>query len=275
MKNLAQKFASMLPQRVAIGAFNAYSLAKSAVVHGDIWMFQIVHMEIATRCNRGCWYCPEKFKTSPTESMSYEVFDTAMRHLQDMGWSGLVAYHITNEPLLSKNLERHIKTTVAYLPKSVPTLFTNGDALTVERMQSLVDAGLMRCTVTKHEPYKDGWDERIAEVVKAFPKIVRLNIVDKTKLINVAGMIPDAGAKMFKGCYAPTIALPIRTNGDVAPCCCDYDRTVKFGNVLENSLKEIWEVSAVKRKLLRKGKNLWPICEGCSKASFAWANPIK
>ena len=47
-------------------------------------------------------------------------------------------------------------------------------------------------------------------------------------------------------CPKPFYELYIRANGDVSPCCVDWDGRLKIGNVMQESLKELWEGPAIK-----------------------------
>lgn len=59
----------------------------------------------------------------------------------------------------------------------------------------------------------------------------------------------------------------ILTNGNVVLCCVDYEGSEKMGNVLENSIKEIWmgKEFQKRRKYLSKRKfDKLPLCRNCS-----------
>lgn len=62
--------------------------------------------------------------------------------------------------------------------------------------------------------------------------------------------------------------LVIAWNGDVVPCCYDYDAKVVLGNVNEQSLDEIWNGPAYRelRKAEIEGRNNSALCANCSQA---------
>lgn len=75
-------------------------------------------------------------------------------------------------------------------------------------------------------------------------------------------------------CISPFSSLEILYDGTVPLCGADYKRTVNFGNVYNNSLKEIWNNAAFKkiRDLHRSGnRNQLPACVGCK----IWDKDIK
>jgi MoaA/NifB/PqqE/SkfB family radical SAM enzyme len=57
-----------------------------------------------------------------------------------------------------------------------------------------------------------------------------------------AGRIPKEGVpnRRFK-CSKPNTSITIQWNGDVTPCCRDYDGIQIMGNVKNKSIKEIWD----------------------------------
>jgi len=58
----------------------------------------------------------------------------------------------------------------------------------------------------------------------------------------------------------------IYSNGDVVPCCYDYNSDMKIGNILDNPLTEIWMGEEYKklRKKIFEGNYKIPICDVCT-----------
>jgi len=67
-------------------------------------------------------------------------------------------------------------------------------------------------------------------------------------------------------CSHPWREIVILQNGNVAPCCFDYNGTIKLGNVEEKSISEIWNSKQYK-KIRQDFKELnyynYPICKKC------------
>jgi radical SAM protein with 4Fe4S-binding SPASM domain len=55
----------------------------------------------------------------------------------------------------------------------------------------------------------------------------------------------------------------VLVNGDVVPCCFDYDGSVKFGNLFESDLKDIWRGKIRQNFLLSFFKKNNPLCKKC------------
>jgi len=262
---LIRIIASKLSRKQTLQLQRVVFAAKSFIKYRDIHFPQLIFLEIQTRCNRGCSYCPEHLKLGPTADMSWETFELALKRMQELKWSGPVAYHYTNEPLKDSRLEDMIMRTRIALPKASPILFTNGDYLTEARAKSLIDAGLVRATITRHAPYSTKWDERIESIINKFPGVFRLFKIGNESLINVGGTAENyTGNKVFTYCDSITLTLPIRYDGNVSPCCCDYDRSASIGNIYEHSILTIVKNFKKKQDALRKGIKQFKICKGCS-----------
>lgn len=72
--------------------------------------------------------------------------------------------------------------------------------------------------------------------------------------------------KINKVCHRAFYRLRIRANGDVTAMCCDATRDVKYGNILDETLPEIWNGpvhnSFLKMQLLGR-RFEHPYCKGC------------
>lgn len=62
-------------------------------------------------------------------------------------------------------------------------------------------------------------------------------------------------------------SMMVNANGEVVPCCVDYQRKLKLGSVLETSLATIWnsrQLYALRRKHLMGAKETFAPCAECS-----------
>src|SRR5262245_34621016 len=102
-----------------------------------------VEIEVNSRCNRSCSYCPVSLKVNNKIKpfMDREVFERVISQLQALDYDGRVSYHFYGEPLLRKDLEELISYTHLALPKAHLVLFSNGDFLTDARYESLIRSG--------------------------------------------------------------------------------------------------------------------------------------
>jgi GTP 3',8-cyclase len=228
----------------------------------DCW-FTVVEMEVNSRCNRRCGYCPVSVLPTPKGDryMSEELFDRIISELERVGFRGNLSYHLFNEPLLRRDLERLVAKVAARLPKVFQLLFTNGDLLSDERYSSLKEAGIDHFIVTRHgfEPMRQRPDQTVQ-----FPS----DLV----LVNRGGFLATLEEPLTLPCYAPSEMLILTVDGDVLLCCDDAERNHVMGNIARQSLEEIWFSSRFVeiRKMLQEGKrrDASEICRQCNNREY-------
>lgn len=71
-------------------------------------------------------------------------------------------------------------------------------------------------------------------------------------------------------CAYPFYSMAINADGSVSPCCVDWDRSLVLGNLNEQSLKEVWNGSAMQalRRAMFEGRRKDnPTCATCGQIS--------
>jgi radical SAM protein with 4Fe4S-binding SPASM domain len=69
-------------------------------------------------------------------------------------------------------------------------------------------------------------------------------------------------------------SMTILANGDVVPCCCDYDGEHVLGNILERSAREIWMGTEAQKLRAQHLALKWgevPLCRDC--VTYKWYYP--
>lgn len=227
-----------------------------------------VEIEVNSRCNRACWYCPVSVLPPPDSPkfMADEVFIRLHNELRALHYAGRISYHLLSEPLLRRDLPRLIALSKSMLPASWQVLFTNGDLLTDEKYDELVSAGVDLIVITAHDGIAPKPRER--QIVQ-FPQHLQLT----NRGGSIAALPAPTDEIKALPCYAPTEMLIVASNGDVLLCYEDAKREHVFGNIMRSSLQEIWsEPSFVeRRRLVREGRRTEAgrICERCSNAAHS------
>ncbi len=191
----------------------------------------VVEVEVNSRCNRRCGYCPVSVLPIPKvpRLMDDAVFTELLRQLSDLSFDGRLSYHFYNEPLIRKDLERLVARAAAALPAAEQVLFTNGDLLTDARYASLVEAGVDHFVVTRHAMTPIA--ERDRQTV-LFPVDLRIT--------NRGGLMFDIDGPVDAPCFAPSEMLIVTVTGDVVLCYEDAERRNVMGNIMESTVAEIW-----------------------------------
>jgi cyclic pyranopterin phosphate synthase len=270
---LVKSLSRVLPIRSYLELVRLAGQAVNLVKYRDAYTFQQVAVELSSQCNRKCWYCPNKLGTYPKgQDMSDEIFTKILADLRAINWRGGFCFHYMNEPLMREDIVERVAQVRKDLPKAMPLVISNGDYLTEDLMERLIKAGMFRATVTRHPPFSPNWDVRMAKIEARWPNYIRLHSL--YEVYNSGGLITELDqlepVKIVKpSCISTLCSLPIRYDGNVTVCCCDYYREVSMGNVLDYSVWEIWsnpQFVEVRRRL-RGGDRMFKMCRGCSQMS--------
>jgi len=99
------------------------------------------------------------------------------------------------------------------------------------------------------------WSEDVKEV--------KCLVFKKSKNVN----FDQSGQKRTSRvkCCLPWLLMSVTWDGEVVPCCYDYDKKYVLGNVKNNSLNEIWNGPKIQqlRKEFLSGNIRNPLCEKC------------
>jgi cyclic pyranopterin phosphate synthase len=214
-------------------------------------MLRAVEIEVNSRCNRKCGYCPVSVLPIPSvpKYMSDSVLDALLRELAAISFAGRISYHFYNEPLLRRDLEEVVRKVAARLPLAFQVLYTNGDMLTDERYETLLGAGINHFKVTSHSLRQ--------HPVRPLQEVLVPADLELTNRGGTMTNLPQATAETLTlTCFAPSDMVIVTVTGDVVLCYEDAERRHVMGNILESSLAEIWFSKAFVRirQLLSQGR---------------------
>lgn len=240
-------------------------------------MFSVVEIEINSNCNMSCSYCPNGYDERVEKGqMSFESFSLIIDQLKSINFEGKVSYHFYNEPLLHKDLDKFVLYTKKQLKNVVIDLYTNGTMLTQEKFETLIESGVDKFTITKHEGISNSYifDKTYSKLSEDQKKRVKYLGHEDLELSNRGGLLENIENKYPKGlpCFIPLYHVVITLRGNVLPCYDDFYQTLTMGNVFDNSLSEIWNSEKYQefRSRLRKknGRMTEKVCSKCSNYKF-------
>lgn len=184
--------------------------------------------------------------------------------------------NINNEPLLDKEIVRRAKLLKMQLGSNVTvSMFTNGTLLSIDKLEALADS--IDELIINNYSMQYRLNERNREIfnfVKKYPdKFQNMNIVINRRytyeiLATRAGNAPNKRKKnnnIVSPCIYPYTDLTIFPDGTVGLCCNDCYEVTNYGNIKENSLKEIWGNDKFKRarELMAGGRQYLSFCQEC------------
>lgn len=227
----------------------------------------VVEIEVCSRCNRSCSYCPVSLDPRPAvpARMSDEVFLRTVDQLAAAQFAGRISYHLYNEPLLRTDLHRLVAIVDQRCPEALQILNTNGDLLTDERYERLRTAGIDYFYVTRHSP--GDYVSRPFQIVQSGQDL---------QLTNRGGALihlpaPSASTRRTP-CFAPSEMLIVTVTGDVLLCYEDARREHSMGNLMREDLTDIWNSQAFssrRRQLATGDRTVNEMCQACSNVSHS------
>lgn len=260
------------------------------VMHNGIPLFSFIELNINEICNRVCPFCPranpEKYPNQNIH-MSVDLANNIAGQLADIDFTGIVNISGTGEPLLTKHVVDIVK---EFGDRGIHTeIVTNGDMLVrkngPELIERLYSAGLKQFVVSMYDGpeqvesfntlFSDcGIDNNLYSLRDRWydeSEDYGLLYTNRAGNIGFEHLSDTAKKKLMESgksaCFYTHYSMMIDWNGDALLCCQDmYNRTVKFGNVKDKSLIDIWTDAKLMefRNKLKNGERSLSPCSNCN-----------
>lgn len=237
-------------------------------------LFNMIEIEVNSHCNRSCWYCPNSVADRKEQGeMSVQTFTELMTQLKSIEFKGRISYHFYGEPLLCTKIEQYVEMSKEYLPESINVIYTNGDFLTIEKMDTLFKLGVDRFIVTNHVGPKSPFKQVYEQAPEHYKKKIVYNDFYDLVLSNRGGILEKKIPKKAEEgipCFVPTSLIVVTLKGNILPCFEDFYQTKSMGNILKNHILDIWDSEKYKqfRTDLQNGKRCSAeICKKCNNYS--------
>lgn len=256
-------------------------------------LFAAVFFEVVTRCNSRCQFCHASVQNEkrPATEMPFALYRKVVDELAGLSYTGRVAWHVNNDPLLFSGLEDFVAHARERLPKSHLQILTNGILLTPERGRALILAGVDEIQVDFYrerpgqELYANLRRFRDQVLPEFFPRAegawrasadgsrrFLFKVVDRALdevLTSRGGSSPNkaASSRACAGfCIYPWSQFNVTTDGRVSKCCSDFYFADPMGNVAQQGVLDIWhgeKFAAVRQALWRGDRSQLPQCARC------------
>tara|TARA_Y100000588_G_scaffold356820_1_gene413488 strand:- start:595 stop:1497 length:903 start_codon:yes stop_codon:yes gene_type:complete len=262
---------------------------KRKVAYNPSEQFNEIQIETVSVCNRSCDFCPNSVLAPPAARMSSILLQKIATELADMDYAGKIGLYLRNEPFMDKSLNDHVRLFKEFCPKSFIYIATDGDLVTVEKLQRIFEAGISSVALSAYDGKEQvlTFNNMAKQLVSQYPRVNyvsgRGDIDDETKqyiwvtdytyksetFFNRANNV-DIHAKLKKPlplmCILPFKQLCITATGDVALCCADWYAEAGLGNAKDQSLLEIWfspEFTSYREALSRFDRSK-KLCNQCT-----------
>ena len=260
------------------------------VYYGDVPLFSFVELNINETCNRKCVFCPRvEPKIYPNQNihMDIEIAKNIAEQLRELNFSGIVNISGTGEPLLTKHIVDIVK---EFGKRNIHIeIVTNGDMLLSkngpELIKNLYAAGLKQFVVSMYDGPKQveifnvlfancGIDKNLYSLRDRWydeSEDFGLLYTNRAGNIGFENLSDIAKQKLMESgksaCFYTHYSMMIDWNGDALLCCQDmYNRTIKFGNVKDKLLIDIWKDAKLMefRNKLKNGERSLSPCNNCN-----------
>ena len=266
----------------------------------------ILVIELSSMCNAKCTMCYKEESNRIKEHMDYELFKKIVDDAQSSNIDK-IQLSFYGESLLYPQLIDAISYIREKIPKAFITINTNGMLLNPKLAKEMLDAGINSIAISiegnNREEYENirlklKWNilkENIKAIREMIDKgkystkigIMGLNVgdiqIDEKEYIKTWGEYADtmfvrnefelndkkreSSFHKLMPCNKILSQIVVMTSGDVTMCAYDWEAEVKYGNIKDNTLIELWNNPALKKK---RSMHLWgkkkqvKLCDNCS-----------
>ena len=247
---------------------------------GELSGLLTIEFNLTELCNRVCSFCPRvdpQIYPNLNLTASNALVKRVASELKRVGFSSKMSFSGFGEPLLHPEFEKII----ARIRKAVPDILletnTNGDKLTVDRLDKLSEAGLDSIYWNLYDgPEQVDVANQIinasvfaSEKVRLRPHWPGFDLEREAGLIlnNRSGALAGASLDkpMAKSCNYPFYKMLIDWNGNVLCCSNDWLRKKIIGNILHTPIDQIWfspEWHSFRMRV-KSGRRDQQPCSGC------------
>ena len=252
----------------------------------------ILTVEVNTTelCNRTCVFCPRhdpKIFPNRNLHMTTKGAEIIAKELGRNNYAGKISFSGFGENLLNPNFLQIVFRFRMWLPKATLECNTNGDRLTSEYASTLFKNGLDLLYVNLYDGIEqmEHFEHLLSHIdTSKFKFRMHWGDFEKHGLIlnNRSGVIDwigieDADVESLKGkvCHYPFYKMFVDWNGDVLFCSNDWGREHVIGNLMQQSLHDVWFSKPMTkiRKRLMKGDRSHSPCNKCSVDGSLFGKP--
>lgn len=249
-------------------------------------VFSIIEFNITGSCNRSCSFCPVSnpdVYTKTNDGLDTLLFEKIVKDLQEIKYEGKILFSAFSEPLLHKKVEDLISIAKQYLPNIRLEIVSNGDLLTVKKLKKLFEAGLDTINISMYDGSHqiEHFNNMVAEAnVSKDGVVLRRRYFENGNygitISNRVGLVDsneyrdeneeDINELPLKSpCFYPFYMILVDYNGDVLLCPHDWNKTLRFGNLKNEKLFDIWRgkvLNSIRKKLSSADRN-FGACKNC------------
>lgn len=268
-----------------------------------------IQVELNEGCNLGCNFCGlrgmRENGTKPWKRMKRDTAQCIIEEIKRVGWHSRIIFSMHGEPTLNPNVVKIIAMFRKAFPTTVMSMMSNGYGIVhgfgdisteqtiSERVGKLMEAGLNDLIIDYYSAKGDAKTiedalkgsefkiEHLAPKVPLYspraghfrvlfnPPIQKEGAINRHLCNHCGAAGPLDMSYQGKRCARPFRELSIRYDGFVAICCNDFRGEYPIGNIMDQSIEDIWYSKRFEaaRILLYAGQRSFKPCLGCNALS--------
>lgn len=231
--------------------------------------FKKIYLEITNICNLKCSFCPSNRRKK--EEMSLDTFKEILPRLKD--YTDYLYFHLMGEPLVHSHINEFIDlatvkfgfkiniTTNGYLINKIENsinIHQLNISLQAIKSDEEIDIYLQNIFTAVDKLHKHGtiivyrlWNEQASskKIIEKLEKYYKTNLNGNNKIQDniyldreIPFVWPDLNNNYYNeegSCMGLRSHIGILVNGDIVPCCLDYNGTITLGNILNDKIDDI------------------------------------
>ncbi len=261
-----------------------------------------IYLELSRSCNYNCPMCVRDKVNFKEGFMEEWLVRKITEEAKEYGATSF-SLHLFGEPLLHSYWYNLVKVIREANPKNVILLTTNGSMMDEDCIRKLVELKVDRVFVSVHSFIADHYKIKtgdkgnikvIIRNLESFRDLVGINQKPKLTIrklsfgnsynfpINPRFPIEQRNYHNFGGskdewtpdrlaikrypCYHPWFTLGVTFNGEVSPCCVDYNSQIQVGDAKTQTIKQIWRgqrIKFIREEHLQRRFNNLKFCKNC------------
>lgn len=233
-----------------------------------------IEISLVDRCTRTCDCCPRGDDSVAPHTelrMHQNLWSSLAGQLKGLGYKGLIMLSGLGECILYGD---EIYDVINAFSFTYVNMNTNGDLLDRNKLEDLIEAGIHKIMISVYEKESLPKFEEMSKGLEKWVTLRKRYKEDFDRLYNNRGGAVQLAADGGYGagetgvgiCYYPFYLVMVDTNGDCYPCCHEWTRKLKIGNLYQKTFWEIWtseSLKRVRRKILGEKRDLYP-CRQCN-----------
>ena len=227
-------FTNTYYQHLKVNYDNFFEINNNNIDFGSPLLNQIqrVSLEISNTCNFATCHkkCPAS-RVTIKKTLPTSIIKNVLTELSEINYSGVVAFHRYNEPLIDPRLFYLIELTQKLCPNSKILILTNGFYLTEQLALDIANLNIWVLAVSAYS--KDEF-KRLSSIDIKIPYIVFDSVLDDREDIYSKDPLD-----LKVACFAPLRDLTINVDGKVVLCCLDWLNKNDLGDCANAKLADI------------------------------------